>query len=257
MWHDDLALLYIVCFYMGLTYKGRRTCSRVLVCSIPCTPQYSYHFLHCLGMLLIANREFEAYDALYKRQGPMPWGDCPLLPPLGTSLDDLCDHPLCDAMGKISAEQRRRAMMTTTTAASASGTSAPSPSTIAAAEHSGARGGIGRGEEGGQMAGRSNMPPLFKTEEAQHAPPYAYPSNFHAPSGNTTAAAAFASSSSSASASSVASTGTGGEGVQGGASVEQDREEVENVFNDLSVEEIEKLGELFGAGSDFPAYEVF
>ncbi len=70
----------------------------------------SYHVLHAVAMLLQATGEFATYEAVQRRFCSIQWSDLAVLPPLGVSLDGLCDHPICEAVGKMSAEARRRAL---------------------------------------------------------------------------------------------------------------------------------------------------
>ena len=72
-------------------------------------------------MALFAIRDWRNYEMLQQIQASVPWGDCPVLPQLdpqnleemNKKLSNLCDHPVCEAAIKLTAQGRRRACMMT------------------------------------------------------------------------------------------------------------------------------------------------
>jgi hypothetical protein len=49
-------------------------------------------------VLLQATGDAVTYEAVQRRFSTVQWGDCAVLPPLGASLDGLCEHPICEAV---------------------------------------------------------------------------------------------------------------------------------------------------------------
>lgn len=67
----------------------------------------NFHFFHVMAMLLFVAGRKETYETVQGLTGTS-WGTCASVPLWGSSLDDICDHPLCAAALIMTHEGRRR-----------------------------------------------------------------------------------------------------------------------------------------------------
>lgn len=71
----------------------------------------NFHHFHAMAVFSYLGGDKEIYESA-RRFTAIAYGDCAPVPPWGISLDNLCNHRICDTVLKITAEERQRLQTT-------------------------------------------------------------------------------------------------------------------------------------------------